>query len=194
VANAQAGETVVVSAASGAVGQVVGQLARIKGCSAVGIAGGAEKCALLRDTFGFDAAVDYKSADLAGQLEAASPSGIDVDFENVGGAVFEAVLARMNTFGRIALCGLIASYNASTPVAGPRNIRLVLTQRLRMQGFIVFDFADRYGEALSALAGWYKDGHLRLVEDVRDGGIDAYPDVLNLLYTGGNRGKLVLKV
>ena len=194
VANAQAGETVVVSAASGAVGQVVGQLARIKGCRAVGIAGGAEKCALLRDTFGFDAAIDYTAADLAGQLEAASPAGIDVDFENVGGAVFEAVLARMNTFGRIALCGLISTYNATRPEAGPRNIRLVLTQRLRMQGFIVFDFAPRYGEALGALAGWFKEGRLTLVEDVRDGGIDAYPDVLNLLYTSGNRGKLVLKV
>ena len=100
----------------------------------------------------------------------------------------------MNTFGRIALCGLISTYNATRPEAGPRNIRLVLTQRLRMQGFIVFDFAPRYGEALGALAGWFKEGRLTLVEDVRDGGIDAYPDVLNLLYTSGNRGKLVLKV
>jgi len=194
VAKAQAGETVVVSAASGAVGQVVGQLARITGCRAVGIAGGAEKCALVTDTFGFDAAVDYKAADVAGQLEAAAPGGIDVDFENVGGAVFEAVLARMNTFGRIALCGLISAYNASRAEGGPRNLRLVLTQRLRMQGFIVFDFAARYGEAMAALTGWYKDGRLTFVEDVRDGGIDAYPDVLTLLYTGGNRGKLVLKV
>ncbi|MGD9902902.1 MAG: NADP-dependent oxidoreductase [Vicinamibacterales bacterium] len=194
VAKAQAGETVVVSAASGAVGQVVGQLARITGCRAVGIAGGTEKCALVTGTFGFAAAVDYKAADFVGRLDAAAPGGIDVDFENVGGAVFEAVLARMNTFGRIALCGLISAYNASRAEAGPRNLRLVLTQRLRMQGFIVFDFAARYDEALAALTGWYKDGRLTLIEDVRDGGIDAYPDVLNLLYTSGNRGKLVLKV
>jgi len=194
VANAQAGETVVVSAASGAVGQVVGQLAKLKGCRAVGIAGGPEKCRMLIDDFGFDAAVDYKAGDLAGQLKAACPNGIDVDFENVGGDIFDTVLSQMNPFGRIAVCGLISSYNATELPPGPKNIRYVLTMRLRMQGFIVFDFAKRYGEAIAALSGWLKEGKLKFVTDVREGGIDAYPDVLNLLYTSGNRGKLVLKV
>ena len=194
VARPQAGDTVVVSAASGAVGQVVGQLAKLNGCRAVGIAGGTEKCRLLREDFGFDAAVDYKAGDVAGQLKAASPDGIDVDFENVGGDIFDTVLTQMNPFGRIALCGLISSYNATELPPGPKNIRFVLTMRLRMQGFIVFDFIKRYGEATAALAGWLKEGKLKFIEDVREGGIDAYPDVLNLLYTSGNRGKLVLKV
>jgi len=194
VARPQAGETVVVSAASGAVGQVVGQLAKLKGCRAGGIAGGAEKCRMLSEDFGFDAAVDYKAGDVAGQLKAACPDGIDVDFENVGGDIFDTVLTRMNPFGRIAVCGLISSYNATELPPGPKNIRFVLTMRLRMQGFIVFDFIKQYGEATAALAGWMKEGKLKFIEDVREGGIDAYPDVLNLLYTSGNRGKLVLKV
>jgi NADPH-dependent curcumin reductase CurA len=194
VARPEAGETVVVSAASGAVGQVVGQLAKIKGCRAVGIAGGAEKCRLLIERFGFDAAVDYKAGGLGAQLRTAAPKGIDVDFENVGGEVFDTVLTQMNPFGRIAVCGLISAYNATELPPGPKNIRFVLTMRLRMQGFIVFDFAKRYGEAIAALSGWLKTGKLKLLEDVREGGIDAYPDVLNLLYTSGNRGKLVLKV
>ncbi len=194
VARPQAGETVVVSAASGAVGQVVGQLAKLKGCRAVGIAGGPEKCRMLTDDFGFDVAVDYKAGDVAGQLRAACPKGIDVDFENVGGDIFDTVLTQMNPFGRIAVCGLISAYNATELPPGPKNIRFVLTMRLRMQGFIVFDFAKRYGEAIAALSGWLKEGKLTFVEDVRKGGIDAYPDVLNLLYTSGNRGKLVLEV
>lgn len=193
VARPEAGETVVVSAASGAVGQVVGQLAKLKGCRAVGIAGGPEKCRMLKEDFGFDAAVDYKAGDVAGQLKAASSDGIDVDFENVGGDIFDTVLTQMNPFGRIALCGLISSYNATELPPGPKNIRFVLTMRLRMQGFIVFDFIKQYGEATAALAGWMKEGKLKFMEDVREGGIDAYPDVLNLLYTSGNRGKLVLK-
>ena len=147
---------------------------------------------MVTEEFGFDAAVDYRAGDLAGQLEAACPSGIDVDFENVGGEVFDTVLAHMNPFGRIALCGLISSYNATEVPAGPANIRYVLTMRLRMQGFIVSDFAARYGEAIGALSGWVKEDRLRFVTDVREGGVDAYPDVLNLLYTSGNRGKLVL--
>jgi hypothetical protein len=194
VGQPKAGETLVVSAASGAVGQVVGQLARLHGCRAVGIAGGAEKCRLLTEHFGFDKAVDYKAGNLAEALRAAAPSGIDVDFENVGGEVFDTVLSQMNPFGRVALCGLISLYNATDLPPGPRNMRAVLTMRLRVQGFIVFDFARRYDEATAALSGWYREGKLKFLEDVRDGGIDAYPDVLTLLYTGGNRGKLVLKV
>ena len=194
VADVKPGETVVVSAASGAVGQVVGQIAKIEGARAVGIAGGPEKCAFITHDLGFDAAVDHKRPDLSDALKAAAPQGIDVDFENVGGDVFDAVLARMNQFGRVALCGLISAYNATEPPPAPRNLRFVLTMRLKVQGFIVFDFAKQYKEATSALLGWYRDGRLKLREDVREGGLDAFPTVLRQLYTGGNFGKLVLRL
>jgi len=194
VGQAREGETVVVSAASGAVGQIVGQIAKIKGCRAVGIAGGLEKCRFLTEELGFDAAVDYKAGRLAEDLDAACPAGIDVDFENVGGDILDAVLARMNRFGRVAVCGLISAYNASEPQPGLKNLRFLLVMRLRMQGFIVFDFAKRRQEAVSQLSEWYKAGRLKFREDIRDGGIDAYPDVLNLLYTGGNFGKLTLRL
>ena len=182
VAQAREGETVVVSAASGAVGQVVGQIAKLKGCRAV------------TEDFGFDAAVDYKAGRLADDLKYACPNGIDVDFENVGGEVFDAVLAQMNPFGRVAVCGLISMYNATEPPPGPKNIRMVLVMRLRVQGFIVFDFAKRYREVLAELGQWVKDGRIKLREDIREGGLDAFPETLQLLYTGGNFGKLVLKV
>ena len=188
------GETVVVSAASGAVGSIVGQIAKIKGCRAVGIAGGPEKCRVLTEKLGFDAAVDYKSPTFFKDLKAACPNGIDVYFENVGGEVLDTVLPQMNKFGRIPVCGLISAYNATELPPGPKNLRFVLTQRLRMQGFIVFDFANRVLDAISELSGWHASGQLKIREDVREGGIDAFPDVLNLLYTGGNNGKLVLKV
>jgi NADPH-dependent curcumin reductase CurA len=193
VGKAKGGETVVVSAASGAVGQVVGQIARIKGCRPVGIAG-AEKCRLAVEEFGFDACIDYKRGELAEQLKAACPKGIDIYYENVGGEILDTVLTQMNRFGRIPVCGLISAYSATELPPGPRNFRSILVNRLRVQGFIVFDFAERYGEALSELSQWYRDGRLRFREDIRAGGIDAYPDVLNLLFTGGNVGKLVLKV
>jgi NADPH-dependent curcumin reductase len=194
VGQPKAGETVVVSAASGAVGSVVGQIAKIKGCRAVGIAGGAEKCRYVTQELGFDACVDYKAGNLAGELKAACPNGIDVNFENVGGEILDTVLLQMNVFGRIALCGLISGYNATEVPPGPKNIRAVLTQRLKMQGLIVFDWADRVPEAIAQLGQWHKEGRLKIREDVREGGIDAFPEVLNLLYTGGNFGKLVLKV
>ncbi len=194
VAEAKEGDTVVVSAASGAVGQVVGQIAKIIGCRAVGIAGGPEKCDFLTRELGFDAAVDYKAGRLAEDLKAACPNGIDVDFENVGGDIFDTVLGQMNQFGRVALCGLISAYNAAEPPPGPKNMRMILVMRLRVRGFIVFDFAKRRQEAIDRLAGWYKEGKLKFREDIRDDGIDAYPDVLNLLYSGGNFGKLILKL
>ena len=190
----KAGETVAVSAASGAVGSVVAQIAKLKGCRAVGIAGGAEKCRYLTDELGLDAAVDYKAGNLAADLKAACPQGIDVHFENVGGEILDTVLPLMNTFGRIPLCGLISAYNAPTPPPGPRNLRCVLTQRLKLQGLIVFDWVDRIHEAIRDLGTWHGQGKLNFREDVREGGLDAFPDVLNLLYTGGNQGKLVLKV
>ncbi|HWB44244.1 MAG TPA: NADP-dependent oxidoreductase [Hyphomicrobiaceae bacterium] len=188
------GETVVVSAAAGAVGSIVGQIAKIKGCRAIGIAGGPDKCRYVTDELGFDACVDYKAGRLGPDLRAACPKGIDVYFENVGGDILDTVLLQMNLFGRIAVCGLISGYNATEAPPGPKNIRALLTQRLRMQGLIVFDWAKRADEAISQLGTWYKEGKLKIREDVREGGIDAFPDVLNLLYTGGNFGKLVLKV
>ena len=194
VGQPKAGETVVVSAAAGAVGSVVGQIAKIKGCRAVGIAGGAEKCRYVKDELGFDACVDYKAPNLAAQLKEACPKGIDVNFENVGGEIFDTVLTQMNVFGRVALCGLISGYNATDAPAGPKNIRAVLTQRLRVQGLIVLDWASRFPEAIAQLGQWHQEGRLKIREDVREGGLDAFPDVLNLLYTGGNMGKLVLKV
>ncbi|MGE5345871.1 MAG: NADP-dependent oxidoreductase [Acidithiobacillales bacterium] len=194
VGQPKTGETLVVSAASGAVGSVVGQIGKIQGLRVVGIAGGEEKCRYLTEELGFDAAVDYKAGNLAADLESACPDGIDVYFENVGGAILDAVLARMNPFGRIVVCGLISAYNATRPPPGPGNLRYVLVNRLRVQGIIVLDWAKRYPEAIAALGRWHAEGKLKLREDVRDGGIDAYPDVLNLLYTGGNFGKLVLRV
>lgn len=194
VGKPQPGETVVVSAASGAVGSLVGQIARLKGCHTVGIAGGPEKCAYVKEELGFDACVDYKAGDLDGALKTAAPKGIDVYFESVGGEILDTVLPQMNVFGRIPVCGLISAYAATTLPDGPKNLRYVLTQRLTMRGLIVFDWADRIPEAIRELGAWHKAGKLKIREDVRDGGIDAYPEVLNLLYTSGNFGKLVLKV
>jgi NADPH-dependent curcumin reductase CurA len=194
VGQPKAGETLVVSAASGAVGSVVGQIGKIKGLRVVGIAGGAEKCRYVTQHLGFDEAIDYKAGNLDDDLKAACPGGIDINFENVGGTILDTVLGQMNLFGRIALCGLISSYNATEPPPALKNFRAVLVNRLRMQGLIVFDWAKRYPEAIAALGAWHAEGKLKLREDVRDGGIEAYPDVLNLLYTGGNFGKLVLRV
>ena len=143
---------------------------------------------------GFDACVDYKGGNLTADLKAAAPKGIDVYFENVGGEILDTVLLQMNTFGRIPVCGLISAYNAPTIPKGPANLRAVLTQRLTMRGLIVFDWADRIPEAIRELGAWHKSGKLKIREDVRSGGIDAYPEVLNLLYTSGNLGKLILKV
>jgi NADPH-dependent curcumin reductase len=194
VGQPKAGETVVVSAASGAVGSIVGQIAKIKGCRAVGIAGGPDKCRHVTEELGFDACVDYKAGNLAADLKAAAPKGIDVYFENVGGEILDTVLTQMNLYGRIPVCGLISAYNATSAPAGPKNLRYVLIQRLRVQGLLVFDWANRAPEAIAQLGAWHKEGKLKIREDVREGGFDAFPDVLNLLYTGGNQGKLVLKV
>jgi NADPH-dependent curcumin reductase len=190
----KAGDTVVVSAASGAVGSIVGQIAKIKGCRVVGIAGGPEKCRYVVEHLGFDACVDYRSATFATDLKTACPNGIDVDFENVGGDVLDAILPQMNPFGRIAVCGLISAYVATTQPDGLKNVRYILTQRLRMQGLIVFDWETRIPEAIAALGQWHREGKLKIREDVRSGGLAAFVDTLNLLYTSGNNGKLVLKV
>ncbi|HUS97845.1 MAG TPA: NADP-dependent oxidoreductase, partial [Hyphomicrobiaceae bacterium] len=161
VGDPKPGETVVVSAASGAVGSIVGQIAKIKGCRAVGIAGGPDKCRFVTEELGFDACVDYKAGDIKGQLQAACPDGIDVSFENVGGEIMDTILLQMNVFGRIALCGLISAYAATEAPAGLQNIRAVLTQRLRMRGLIVFDWADRIPEAIAELGAWHAAGKLK---------------------------------
>jgi NADPH-dependent curcumin reductase CurA len=188
----KAGETVVVSAASGAVGSVVGQLAKQEGCRVVGIAGGKAKCDYAVDELGFDACVDYKAGNLLENLRAACPKGIDVDFENVGGEILDTVLRVMNPFSRIVVCGLIAEYNATQPY-GYRNMRAILVNRIRMQGMIVFDWKDRYGEALADLAARVATGKLRYKESVVEG-LENAPQGLIGLLSGQNFGKQLVKL
>jgi len=188
----KAGETVVVSAASGAVGSVVGQLAKIWGCRAVGIAGGPEKCGYVTRELGFDACVDYKAGNLHRDLKEACPKGVDVAFENVGGEILDGVLRQMNLFSRVVVCGLIAEYNATEPY-GYKNMRAVLVNRIRMQGMIVFDWKERYGEALQALAGYLAAGRLKTRESVVEG-LENAPRGLISLLKGGNFGKQLVKL
>lgn len=194
VGQPKAGETVVVSAASGAVGSIVGQIAKIKGCRVVGIAGGPEKCRYVVEELGFDACVDYKAGNLRQQLKAACPNGIDVNFENVGGEILDTILPMMNLFGRVAVCGLISEYNATEMPEGVKNFRVILVKRLRVQGLIVFDWAKRYPEGVADLVRWRDEGKLKLKEDVREGGVAKFAETVDLLFSGGNFGKLVLKV
>ena len=188
----KAGETLVVSAASGAVGSVVGQLAKIWGCRAVGIAGGPEKCGYVTRELGFDACVDYKAGNLHRDLKEACPKGVDVAFENVGGEILDGVLRQMNLFSRVVVCGLIAEYNATEPY-GYKNMRAVLVNRIRMQGMIVFDWKERYGEALQALAGYLAAGRLKTRESVVEG-LENAPRGLISLLKGGNFGKQLVKL
>jgi len=188
------GETVVVSGATGAVGQVVGQIARIKNCRVVGIAGGPDKCRAAVEEFGYDACVDYKGEDVRLKLREHCPKGIDVYFDNVGGEILDAALANLARGARVPICGAISQYNSTTGMRGPANYMSLLVNRARMEGFVVFDFAARYGEAIQAMAGWMAEGRLKHREDIEEGGVDAFPDVLNKLFTGENFGKLVLKV
>jgi NADPH-dependent curcumin reductase CurA len=188
----KAGETVVVSAASGAVGSVVGQLAKLAGCRVVGIAGGREKCDYVTRDLGFDACVDYKAGNVFDALKQACPKGIDVVFENVGGEILDSSLRLTNTFARIVICGLIAEYNATQPY-GYKNMRAVLVNRIRMQGMIVFDWKERYGEALKALGGHYAAGKLKTRESVVEGLANAPKGLISLL-KGGNFGKQLVKL
>jgi NADPH-dependent curcumin reductase CurA len=189
----QPGNTVVVSAASGAVGSVVGQIAKIKGCRAVGIAGGAEKCQYITSELGFDAAIDYKSEDVSAALRKHCPNGIDVYFDNVGGDILDAVLLQINLGARIVICGAISQYNNTTPVKGPSNYLSLLMNRATMKGMLVLDFIDRYPQAAREMAGWMAAGKLKSREDVVDG-LQNFPEVLLKLFTGENFGKLILKV
>ena len=193
VGEPQAGETVVGSGAAGAVGASVGQIAKLKGCRVVGIAGGAEKCAFLTQELGFDAAIDYKAGDIRKPLKEACPAGIDVYFDNVGGDILDTCLALINLRARIVICGAISQYNNTTPIKGPANYLSLLVNRARMQGMVVFDYADRFGLAAREMAGWMAAGKLKGKEDIVMG-LETFPETLLKLFSGENFGKLVLKV
>ena len=188
------GQTVVVSGAAGAVGSVVGQIARIKGCRTVGIAGGPEKCAWLVEELGFDAAIDYKRRELRAELRRHTPDGVDVYFDNVGGETLDEVLRRIARGARVVICGAISQYNAEQQPRGPANYMQLLVQRASMKGFLVFDFADRYPEAIAQLAEWLRAGELQSREDVVRGGLEQFPEVFLRLFRGENTGKLILEL
>jgi hypothetical protein len=190
VGRPEPGQTVLVSGAAGSVGSIVGQIAKIKGCRAVGIAGGADKCRWLVEKVGFDAAIDYKSADLRKELKAHAPDGVDVYFDNVGGATLEAALNRLARGGRIVLCGAVSQYN-DTP-RGPSNYMQLLVARASMTGFVIFDYAGQYSEGVAQLANWLHSGELQSHEQIEHGGVDAFPDTLLKLFRGENTGKLIL--
>jgi NADPH-dependent curcumin reductase CurA len=187
------GETVVVSGAAGAVGQTVGQLAKIKGCRVVGIAGGRAKCDWVVNELGFDACIDYKAGNVKAGLKEHCPKGVDIYFDNVGGEILDDVLARIGRGARIIICGAISQYNNTTPVQGPKNYLSLLVNRARMEGMVVFDYADRFPVAVAELAGYLKDGRMKSKEDVVQG-LDTFPEALVKLFTGENFGKLVLQV
>ena len=191
------GETVVVAAATGPVGSLVGQIARLKGCRAVGIAGGADKCRALIEEFGFDAAVDHRSPEMAARLKEACPKGIDVYFENVGGAVWDAVFPLLNDFSRIPVCGLVAQYNMTELPPGPDRtpvlMRAILSKRLLLRGFIVSDFASQHGEFQREVGAWLRDGKIKYREDVVEG-LENAPQAFIGLLQGKNFGKLLIKV
>ncbi|WP_118915248.1 NADP-dependent oxidoreductase [Mycobacterium shigaense] len=193
ISKPQPGETVVVSAAAGAVGSIAGQLAKADGARVVGIVGGPDKCRLLTEELGFAAAVDYRADDWVAQLRAATPNGIDVDFENVGGVIMDAVFARLNIGARVALCGLISGYNEADPPPGPRAFGNLLIQRATLQGFIVLDHLGRAAEANREIAGLIADGKLTPLETVVEG-FEQLPTAINMLFDGKNVGKLIVKV
>lgn len=189
----KAGETVVVSGAAGAVGQTVGQIAKLKGCRVVGIAGGQAKCDWVVNELGFDACIDYKNSDVRKGLKEHCPNGVDIYFDNVGGEILDMVLAKINRKARIIICGAISQYNNTTPVKGPANYLSLLVNRARMEGIVVFDYADRYHLGVAEMAGYLKAGTMKSKEDVVQG-IENFPEALLKLFNGENFGKLVLQV
>ncbi|HTD03254.1 NADP-dependent oxidoreductase [Undibacterium sp.] len=188
-----AGDTVVISGAAGAVGTVVGQIAKIKGARVVGIAGGAEKCRYLTEELGFDAAIDYKSEDVRAGLQKHCPDGINVFFDNVGGDILDAALAQLAHGARVVICGAISQYNNTTPIKGPANYLALMVKRATMKGVMVADYYPRAAEAAMVMAGWIGSGKLKTREDIVDG-FNTFPDTFQMLFTGANNGKLVLKV
>jgi len=193
VGQPKAGDTVVVSGAAGAVGQTVGQIAKLKGCRVVGIAGGKAKCDWVVKELGFDACIDYKAGDVKAGLKEHCPKGVDIYFDNVGGDILDAVLTRITRGARIIICGAISQYNNTTPVKGPANYLSLLVNRARMEGIVVFDYADRYPVAIAEMAGYLKEGKMKSKEDVVDG-LENFPETLLKLFNGENFGKLVLQV
>jgi len=193
VGQPKAGETVVISGAAGAVGSIAGQIAKIKGCRVVGIAGGADKCRFLTEKLGFDGAIDYKNEDLAAGLKRECPKGVDVFFDNVGGEILDTVLQRISVGARVVICGAISQYNNKEAVKGPSNYLSLLVNRARMEGMVVTDYVSRYPEAMRDMAEWLASGQLKSKEDIIEG-LQTFPDTLMKLFTGGNFGKLVLKV
>jgi len=187
------GDTVVISGAAGAVGSVAGQIAKIKGCRVIGIAGGEEKCYSLINELGFDGAIDYKSEDLHAALKRECPNGVDVFFDNVGGDILDAVLSRLAPKARVVICGAISQYNNTTPVKGPANYLSLLFNRARMEGFVVMDYAPRFAEAGQEMAGWLAQGKLKSREHIVEG-LETFPETLLKLFSGENFGKLVLKI
>ena len=188
------GETLVVSGAAGAVGQTVGQLAKIKGCRVVGIAGGAAKCDWVVKELGFDACIDYKGGSVRDGLKQHCPKGVDIYFDNVGGEILDHVLAKLAPKARIVICGAISQYNNTTPMQGPKNYMSLLVNRARMEGMVVFDYAQQFPQAIAELAGYLRDGRLKSKEDIVEGGVAAFPQTLNKLFAGENFGKLALRV
>ena len=193
VGQAKAGDTVVVSGAAGAVGMTVGQVAKHLGCRVVGIAGGKYKCDFVVEQLGFDACIDYKNGDVKDGLKEHCPKGVDIYFDNVGGEILDTVLTRINLKARIVICGAISQYNNTTPVKGPANYLSLLVNRARMEGIVVFDYADRYHTGVAAMAKWMKEGTFKSKEDVVEG-LETFPEALLMLFEGKNFGKLVLKV
>jgi NADPH-dependent curcumin reductase len=187
------GDTVVVSGAAGAVGNVAGQIAKIKGCRAIGIAGGPDKCRWIVQDLGFDAAIDYKSQDVRSALREYAPGGVDVFFDNVGGEILDAVLTQLARRARIVLSGGVSQYNAQQ-ARGPANYLKLIAARASMTGFLTPDYADRYAQARAELAGWLREGRLVSREDILEGGVRAFPEVLPKLFAGENIGKLILAV
>jgi NADPH-dependent curcumin reductase CurA len=190
IAPVQAGETLVVSAAAGSVGSIAGQIGKLRGARVVGIAGGTDKCRYLVDELGFDAAVDYKDENWKKSLAEATPDGVHVNFENVGGPVMRAVLSRMVNGGRVALCGLISNYASGSKPSDDYSV--IIVKRLSVRGFLVFDYADTH-KAVQELAGWVQSGHIKAEETIEDG-LENAPVVLNRLFDGSHRGKLLLRV
>lgn len=191
IAKPEKRETLVVSAAAGATGSIAGQIGKIHGCRVVGIAGADDKCKWLTDDLGFDAAINYKHSDWKEKLTAATPKGVDINFENVGGEIMHAVLGRMNLFGRVVLCGLISGYTKADPAVA--SFATVLIKRLRVQGFLVIDYANKYTEAAMQLGKWKMFGKLKDRETLVEG-LEKAPEAINMLFTGGNTGKLIVKV
>ncbi|MGA9770673.1 MAG: NADP-dependent oxidoreductase [Blastocatellia bacterium] len=189
----KAGETLVVSAAAGAVGSLVGQIGKIAGCRVIGIAGGEEKCRWITEELGFDAAIDYKAEPVLEGLKKHCPKGIDVYFDNVGGEILDAVLSLINLRARISLCGLISQYNATKPVPGPYNFAQILIKRARIEGFIVMDYSSRAQEAMTELGKWFMEGRIKYRVDVVDG-IEQASRAVNKLFDGSNKGKLIVKL